>query len=274
MKLSIVTVNKDNAAGLEKTLGSIVEQTATDFEFIVVDGASTDGSVQTIEKYSQHPAMRWLSEPDSGIYNAMNKGIRMATGEYVMMLNSGDWLTGPTILQQLLAQIEFHGNPPILYGSTINTWPDGRTQRNRVSPDARFTMFSFYRGTLDHVGTCIRRELFEQFGLYDESLRICSDWSWFMKVVALGQIQPLHVDIDTIYFDMTGISESDGKNHDLIAREKRAVLEATLPQAVLEDYDAFSDDIIFMRRLHRHPFAYRMVRCLERILFKIEKKRQ
>ncbi|MBR1835610.1 MAG: glycosyltransferase [Bacteroidales bacterium] len=272
MKLSIVTVNKDNAQGLEKTLASIATQTATDFEIIVVDGASTDGSLETIGKYRQHPALRWVSEPDSGIYNGMNKGIRMAKGEYVMMLNSGDWLTGASVLQQLLVQLEQHGNPPILYGTTINIWPDGRTQRNRVS-HARFTMFSFYRGTLDHVGTCIRRELFDRFGMYDETLRICSDWAWFMKVVALGQIQPLHVDVDTVYFDMTGISEGDGRNRALIAREKRDVLQATLPPLVLADYDAFADDVIFMRRLHRHPLAFRIVQLIERVLFKIEKRK-
>ena len=92
-----------------------------------------------------------------------------------------------------------------------------------------------------------------------------------MKVVALEGIQPVHVDIDTIYFDMTGISESEGKNRATILKERRSVLKASLPPLVLADYDRYVDDIVMMRRLHRHPWAFSIVRFLERILFKIEK---
>lgn len=271
MKLSIVTINRNNAAGLDKTLSSISLQQGADFESIVIDGASTDASVETIHRYiGKIPTLHWVSEPDTGIYNAMNKGIRMASGEYVMMLNSGDWLQQPDILQQLYTQLQLHDNPEILYGSTTNIWPDGRTQPGHVS-HGPFTMFSFYRGTLDHVGTCIKRTLFDRFGYYDESMRICSDWAWFMKVVVFGQIQPVHVDIDTIYFDMTGISENGGKNSRLIEQEKRKTLEATLPLLVLADYDTYADDIILMRRIHKHPWAFKLVRLIERLLFKYEK---
>lgn len=274
MKISIVTVNRNNSLGLEKTLRSVATQMPTDFELIVIDGASTDRSVEVIEHYAAEiPSMKWISERDTGIYNGMNKGIRMATGEYVMMLNSGDWLTKNDIMKQLCAQIKEHDCPEILYGTTTKIWPNGRTLRNKSS-DASFTMFSFYRGTLDHVGTCIKRELFDRYGFYDESLRICSDWAWFMKVVVFGQIKPVHVDVDTVYFDMTGISENNGENKDLIERERRQIIETTLPPLVLADYDSFADDIVLMRRIHRYPAAYKLVRTIERLLFKYEKCRK
>jgi hypothetical protein len=174
------------------------------------------------------------------------------------------------VLERMAEEIERNGHPAILYGTTTNVWPDGRKMRNPPQ-ELRYTMFSFYRGTLDHVGTLIQRKLFDEYGYYDESKRIVSDWSWFLKVVALEGIQPVHVDIDTIYFDMTGISESEGKNRATILKERRSVLKDSLPPLVLADYDRYVDDIVMMRRLHRHPWAFSIVRFLERILFKIEK---
>ena len=111
MKISIITINWNNNEGLKRTLESVVSQTSREYEYIVVDGASTDGSVETIVRYANHSILRWVSEPDGGIYNAMNKGIRMATGEYVMMLNSGDWFVGEGVLEALLAAFpELHGS--------------------------------------------------------------------------------------------------------------------------------------------------------------------
>ena len=99
MKLSIITINFNDAKGLEKTIQSVINQTYKDFEYIVVDGASTDGSVDVIKKYS-NKLTHWVSEPDTGIYNAMNKGTRMASGEYCLYLNSGDFLADNDVLEK------------------------------------------------------------------------------------------------------------------------------------------------------------------------------
>ena len=91
MKLSILTINRNNAAGLEKTMKSVTDQTFKEFEYIVIDGASTDGSVEVVKNLESGFAhLKWISESDSGIYNAMNKGIRMASGDYIQILNSAD----------------------------------------------------------------------------------------------------------------------------------------------------------------------------------------
>ncbi len=273
MELSIITINRNNASGLEKTMASVLRQPHQDIEYIVVDGASTDNSVDVIKSFSNDSRLRWISERDNGIYNAMNKGIRMATSEYIMILNSGDYLRDADTIQQMSQSLAQLGRPDIMYGNIIKIWPSGVTKVDYQQNDRQMTLFSFYYGTLNPDGTYIRRSLFDTFGFFDESLKICSDWAWFMKVIALGNIQARHCNIESIYFDMTGISESEGKNRDIIASERRQKLIESVPEAVLADYDKYAADILIMRRIHRYKWAFKIVRLLERVLFKFEKLR-
>ena len=270
MLLSVITINRNNQDGLRKTMNSVVSQDFKDFEYIVIDGASTDGSVDIIRQHGNTANLNWVSEPDKGIYNAMNKGIARAQGKYIMILNSGDWLKGDHILSDMARQLQQKGNPDILYGNITKVWPNGKKLRQQRHNE-EFTMFSFYRGTLDPDGTFIRRELFDTFGPFDEGMKICSDWAWFMKVIVFGQTKACYSNIDTIFFDMTGISEGGEKSQRIIREERRTTLQATLPPLVLADYDRFADDIVMMRRLHRHPWAFQITRMLERYLFKLEK---
>lgn len=116
MKLSIITVNLNQADGLAKTLDSVREQSFRDFEHIVVDGGSTDGSLEVIRARADGLAF-WASEPDAGIYAAMNKGLRRAQGEYVYLLNSGDRLYSPDTLERVFAHEE--RGEDLLYGNTV-----------------------------------------------------------------------------------------------------------------------------------------------------------
>ena len=272
MTLSIITINRNNAQGLKKTMQSVVSQTSKDLEYIVVDGASTDKSVEVIKHFAEQRDIRWVSERDKGIYNAMNKGIGMAQGEYVMILNSGDYLASPQVVDEMGKALVANNCPDILYGNMLKRWPDGKTQRDRQLRDD-YSLFDFYNGTLNPDGTYIRRSLFAQYGPFDESLKICSDWAWMLKTVGMNGVKPLHVDLDTLYFDMTGVSEGGERSRQTIRNERQQVLNQTLPAAVLEDYDRYATDILMMRRLRRHPWAFRWVRLIERILFKIEKRR-
>ena len=270
MKLSIITINRNNAQGLKKTMQSVVEQTNNDIEYIVVDGASTDESVDIIKSFADQRLSRWVSERDNGIYNAMNKGIGMAQGEYVMILNSGDYLATPQVIEQMNEKLVDKGQPDILYGNMIKIWPDGKTRRD-YQLSVNYSLFDFYQSTLNPDGTYIRRSLFQQFGPFDETMKICSDWAWMLKTIGLGGVKPSRVNIDTLYFDMTGVSESGERSRQTIQKERRQVLQQTLPAPVLADYDRFAADITLMRRIHRHPWAFRLVRFLERCLFKYEK---
>ena len=270
MKLSIITINRNNAQGLKKTMQSVVEQTSNDIEYIVVDGASTDESVDIIKSFADQRLIRWVSERDNGIYNAMNKGIGMAQGEYVMILNSGDYLATPQVIEQMNKKLVDKGQPDILYGNMIKIWPDGKTRRD-YQLSVNYSLFDFYQSTLNPDGTYIRRSLFQQFGPFDETMKICSDWAWMLKTIGLGGVKPSRVNIDTLYFDMTGVSESGERSRQTIQKERRQVLQQTLPAPVLADYDRFAADITLMRRIHRHPWAFRLVRFLERCIKKKEK---
>jgi len=269
MTLSIITINRNNAAGLEKTMCSVASQTCKDFEYIIVDGASTDGSVEVIKKLeSEFFHLKWVSEPDSGIYNAMNKGIRMATGDYIQILNSADCLACDDVTETMLAELERQGRPSILYGNMVKCFPDGHKMVDKSFAGQEITMLGMFTGTLNHDPAYIRRDLFEKYGYYDESLKIVSDWKWFLQAIILGGEKPQYIDIDSTLFDMTGISET---NKELDKAERKQVLEQLFPKAILVDYEHFAFPIDQIKRLKRHLWAYKMVWFLERCLFKVEK---
>ena len=269
MRLSIITINRNDAEGLEKTMQSVASQTFKEFEYVVIDGASIDASVEVIKRLEpQFAHLKWVSEPDRGIYNAMNKGLRLATGEYIQILNSADCLADNDVTKRLLAALEDAGYPNILYGNMIKCFPDGKKVVDKSFEGSEITMLGMYIGTLNHDPAYIRRDLFEKYGYYDESLKIVSDWKWYLQAIIWGGEKPQYVDLDVTLFDMTGISET---NKELDKTERKAVLEQLFPKTILDDYERFAFPIEQMARLQRHPWAYKMVWFLERCLFKLEK---
>ena len=272
MILSIITINRNNAAGLEKTMRSVAAQTLADFEYVVIDGASTDKSVEVIRYFeaSFGDRLKWISEPDKGIYNAMNKGIGMASGDYLQFLNSGNSLVSDNVTMRMTDALKANGFPSILYGNLLKDMPDGKVMRSKGFAGKPMSFLGFYTGSLSHPSSYIQKGLFEEYGLYDEGLKIVSDWKWFVQSIILGGEKPVYTDIDVVLFDMNGISET---NRTLDKVERKRVLNELIPSTILTDYDLWSSSIIQMRRLKRHPWAYRLVHVLERILFKIEKRR-
>ena len=279
MQLSIITINYNNAEGLRKTLASVASQTYADIEHVIVDGGSTDGSVEVIREYEQSltsrlsplaSRLKWVSEKDTGIYNAMNKGIRMATGDYIQILNSGDMLFDAHVTQRMtvhLEQINSQHEEPIgiLYGNMIKVNAAGEVVGR--SGYTEYSLRQFYSSTLNHDCAYIRKDLFEEYGLYDENLKIVSDWKWYLQAIGLGRVKPEYVDIDVTIFDDGGISET---NLALRNKERRQVLEELLPPAVLWDYDMHAFEMEQMNRLRRWKL-YPLVYFMERVLFKLEK---
>ena len=313
-KLSIITINYNNAEGLRKTLASVASQTYRNIEHIIIDGGSTDGSVDIIREYEETIKqsvtieqstiqVKWLSEPDKGIYNAMNHGIEIALGrrvvnddhtsnikhhtsqeslcDYIQILNSGDLLAAPDVTERMMAALHSFTRStlnnkidvPILYGNMLKSY-DGKTIINRdTCGNDMYTPESFlyfYKGTLNHDCAYIRRDLFEKYGLYNEEMKICSDWEWYVRAIVLGGEKPVYTNIDVTIFDMNGVSESYGKNADLIKRERREYLESILPPSVLRDYDMYAFPITQYQRLKKHHL-WGVVYFLERVLFKLEK---
>lgn len=283
MRLSIITITYNNLVGLRKTADSVLEQTVSDFEWIIIDGASTDGTKEYLAAMAENdiednlptykPAnLQIISELDRGIYNAMNKGIRLAQGEYIQILNAGDCLAATDVTERMLnaltEQTARAGQPiDILYGNMLKV--DGKGKLIGKSGYTEYSLRQFYSSTLNHDCAYIRRALFDDdhYGLYDESLRIVSDWKWYLQAIGLGKVRPVYADIDVTIFDGGGISET---NLPLRAQERRRVLEEVLPPAVLWDYDHHAFDMEQMNRLRRHHL-YPLVYFMERVLFKLEK---
>lgn len=216
--ISIITINLNDIKGLERTLKSVFEQTWKEFEFVVVDGGSTDGSKELIE--SQDDKIdRWVSEPDKGIYNAMNKGIEMASGEYLLFLNSGDHFTGRRILQK---NYKFVRDYDLIYFD-IKVMEEGSEYIRSFPEKLVFSYFTKF--TLPHQATFIKAELFERAGYYDENLKIVSDWKFFLKSVCDLNAKYLKIDdILTIHY-LDGVS-TDPENWPLIVQERKGVLES------------------------------------------------
>ena len=276
MKLSIITINYNNAEGLRRTLESVAAQTYSEIEHVIVDAASTDSSVDIIKEYadtSMHTVI-WSSEKDKGIYNGMNKGIRNATGEYVQILNSGDVLAAPDVTAKMIAALNnemirdksLNDGVAILYGNMIKKdYATGKVIGK--SGEVEYSLRNYYSGTMNHDCCYFRRDLFETYGLYDENLKIVSDWKWFLQAIGLGHVKPVYVDIDVTIFDASGISET---NLALRNQERRQVLEELLPPVILADYDTHAFEIEQMNRLRRRHL-YGFVYFIERVLFKFEK---
>lgn len=199
-KLSIITINLNNKLGLQKTVNSVLSQTFTDFEYLIIDGGSTDGSVELI-KENLEKITYWVSEPDSGIYNALNKGISKARGEYCLFLNSGDYLAKS---DSLLNLFENKLIEDIVYWNTYLI--DNRHGVKKIVQPDRLSASFFYGGTINHQSCIIKRDLFDEYGMYDESFKIASDWLFFLKTIVFGNVQTKHLNLFLTFFDGNGVS--------------------------------------------------------------------
>ena len=204
MKLSIVTICRNDAAGLARTLSSTFESQPgfPDWEQIVVDGASTDGSFAEVDRHRGDPRLGWcVSEPDKGIYNAMNKGAAHARGDYLLFLNAGDILK-PDVLKDV-----FRDDPSedILYGDVdIST---GGVAKPRVSPElAELTPGWFLFDSLPHQGCFISKSLHDRIGGYDETFRISAAPAFVFRAVFEEKATLRRLPIRVSEFDRSGIS--------------------------------------------------------------------
>ena len=315
MKLSIITINYNNAEGLRETLASVAAQTYRDFEHIIVDGGSTDESVEIIEAYasdmarmasgsvlmgtngdfvavdsqdstlangvqphevtqpaaSTQPSIKWISEKDKGIYNAMNKGIEIALGkrivnsfnhselleeknkeiettnaEYLLFLNSGDYLVDELTLEKVFEEAN---DVDIIYGDRINVYEDGSQKKVDYFPD-KITGSFMYHSMISHQASFIKSDLFVKYGLYREDLKYASDWEFFLKTFLLYNCTYQHIHQYVVYFDCLGIS-SIAENNKEMWEERERVFAETLP-AFAEDYIHMDQYLRMLRGYDKH----------------------
>jgi glycosyltransferase involved in cell wall biosynthesis len=231
MKYSIITVNYNNKEGLRKTIESVIHQSFRDFEFIVIDGGSTDGSTEILKEYNAQISY-WVSEPDGGIYQGMNKGIDKATGEYLNFMNSGDCFYSFYILEKVSnyqSDADFIVGKDYHYNSEIN-------QGHVSIQPPRTTMMHFFVATLDHQSSFIRRELFAD-SPYDESHRLVSDWIFYVeKIVGEGRQVQFIPDI-VCAREEGGLSEQQRERN---RSEIDAYLHQLLAPGIYADYATLS----------------------------------
>ncbi len=264
-KISVITINYNNRTGLEETIKSVIGQTYRNYEYIVIDGGSTDGSLEVIRKYAEHIDY-WVSESDRGVYHAMNKGIAQATGEYLNFMNSGDSFYDENVLQAISETEE----ADILAGRVCRS-PKGVVPQQYSAPLPRVNTYLLYSNTLPHQATFIRRKLFDGH-LYDENLKIVSDWKFFLEAIVFRGCSTRIIPQIIARYDTNGISS----DHTLLEREKRQVLEELFPPGILSDYDHISrigmNTIENMIYLNRHDTLRRSIYYITTLLIRIHQK--
>ncbi len=225
--LSIITINRNNADGLDKTIQSVISQSYEDFEYIVIDGNSTDHSIDIIKKYNSN-INYWVSETDKGIYNAMNKGIAKANGNYVLFLNSGDYLVNNDVLKSVF---EKQQTADIIYGNMQIDWGNGKITSGKM-PD-KITFKQMYIDTLWHPVSFIKKTLFDKYGLYNEIYKVVADYDFFFKVIIINNVTTYHINVDIAMYNLNGLS-SLPENKALEQAERRKVIERYLPQSIID----------------------------------------
>lgn len=264
MKISVITVNRNNREGLRKTLESVAAQTVRPFECIVVDGASTDGSATLLEEFAA--CITWsVSEPDKGIYPAMNKGIAHAGGDYCLFMNSGDCFASDKVLAELE---ELESSADIIAGNTlVLTDPP----HQKTAPEAVSLRFLFNE-SLCHQSVLIKTDLLRKHP-YDEQLKIVSDRKFFLQTLIFDNVSYQAVPVEIAAYDVSGYS---AKNRFASEQEWQDTLEKMVPERILQDYGQESKGALYGtsayeklfleigRRRYRGP-VYRLVRRVLRL---------
>lgn len=291
MKLSIITINYNNAEGLRKTMESVFVQTCKEFEYIVVDGVSKDGSVEIIREYESIHSLNvhsfnftWVSEPDTGIYNAMNKGIEIAEGRrvansfnrseivedknkgnedgYVLMLNSGDYLVDEHVIEKILPELD---GTDIIQGNTISNI-NGQMIIEKGYGRSEISFIDVMKNHFLHQASFCKIDLFERYGYFDESYKINGDTVFYAKCLGFGNATFKYIDQNIAYYEGGGISDDpDGKWRELRAEEDKRYMDmfSDRMQLLLTEEDK---KINLYNKLHVHKWSWAVTMVVARII--------
>ncbi|MGB5943436.1 MAG: glycosyltransferase family 2 protein [Leeuwenhoekiella sp.] len=230
MKVSVVTINYNNSSELKKTIENVFSQSYTKFEHIIIDGGSTDESVKII-KENQEKFAYWVSERDNGIFHAMNKGILKSRGEYICMMNAGDlFYNHQTLDFTFNKKVQ---TADIIYGNALLESKGEIFGEKRFSKQITFDLFR--KNSLSHQACFIRKDLHDQIGLYDESLKYSSDWKFLILAICKHNASTAFID------EYLAIHNCDGLTwnpiHLPLVKEEQAKLLQVEFKHFLQDYD-------------------------------------
>jgi len=228
MKFSIITVNYNNCQGLHDTIQSVIAQTFKDYEYIIIDGGSSDGSLDILKKFDSQITY-WISEPDKGVYNAMNKGIAKAHGDYINFMNSGDCFYDNNVLSNIAEQ---HLAEDLIVGRDYHYNAETEKGFATILPP-RLSMLTFIHHTLPHQSTFFKRQLFNDMP-YDETLKIAADLKFYIQQICVKQCSVKLINIVVCRREPDGISWT---YNDKRIQEHCRVVRETLPAGAIKDYD-------------------------------------
>jgi len=250
MKISIITVAYNAAGTIEDTLRSVAEQDHPDVEYIVVDGSSTDETLAICERYRSSIA-QLISEPDEGIYDAMNKGIRRATGDYIGLLNSDDFYAHPQVLSKVAAQLKSSG-AHTLWGDLVMVDPENTDRIVRFYSGADFPLKRFEMGDMPpHPTFFVHRSLYEQWGHFKPEYRIVADFELMLRFLYLKKASSTYLPDVMVRMRTGGNSGAGIRNTIRLNAEIKAALQANgVPTSTVKIYRKYARKI---RQLFRRP---------------------
>jgi glycosyltransferase involved in cell wall biosynthesis len=222
MKITLITITYNSGKTLSTTLESVLAQTHQNIEYIIVDGASKDNTVALIKAYEPRfeGRLKWVSEPDKGLYDAMNKGIRMATGTVIGILNSDDFFTTNDILQQVADAFEANKEIDAVYGDVHFVNPDNLEKCVRYYSSKVFRRSLMKIGLMPaHPSFYLKKERFEQFGYYKTDYKIAADFEFLLRVIYKGRILTKYMSIDMVAMRTGGASTSGFESRKRIMKE-------------------------------------------------------
>lgn len=222
MKISLITITYNSEKTLADTIQSVLNQTYTDIEYILVDGASKDNTVSIIKQYEPlfEGRMKWISEPDKGLYDAMNKGIRMATGDIVGILNSDDFFTSSNILQKVVDAFQQDRSIDAVYGDVHFVHPSNLNKCVRYYSSKIFKRDFMKMGFMPaHPSFYIRKACFDKYGSYRTDYKIAADFEFLLRVIYKAKIKTKYLPIDMVTMRTGGASTSGLESHKRIMKE-------------------------------------------------------
>ena len=222
MKISLITVTYNSGNTLSTTLESVLEQNNLNIEYIIIDGASKDNTINTIKEYDSRfkGILKWISEPDKGLYDAMNKGIRMATGDVIGILNSDDFFTSKEVIQNVINAFLQDVNLDAVYGDVHFVHPSNLNKCVRYYSSKIFKRSLMRLGFMPaHPSFYIRRECFEKYGLYKTDYKVAADFEFLLRVIYKEKIKTQYLPIDMVTMRTGGASTSGLASHKKIMKE-------------------------------------------------------
>jgi glycosyltransferase involved in cell wall biosynthesis len=253
-KLSIITINYNNVNGLEKTIASVINQTYADFEFIIVDGGSTDTSIDQIKKNASKITY-WCSENDKGIYDAQNKGLDVAKGDYCLFLNSGDYLFNKDVLQKVI-DAEF--TTDIIACNMIFDY--GTKKIEKQQPDS-VSFFYMMDTSVWHPATFIKTSLFQKLGKYKLNYKIAADYDFFLNAIIVNNATYKHLNLTLSVFDTSGASSdinyiTNARKEERLAIQKQYFSEQLINEADKHNQLMNSNSYKLFSILKNNTFLY------------------